>query len=142
MLGGIRRHGEVRMKITQIGVESVTLSLDRYGAGLRPDLSSPLGVRGEELHQWAFLTRTFQRALFGSDGGTSAIDNDDAARGFTNVGAVDSREEPGWATSGILGRYDLEGVVGRQSPPPCPGLHGLDIHARRSYSGYRRPFHC
>ena len=26
---------------------------------------NPLGVGGTELHQWAFPTRTFQRALFG-----------------------------------------------------------------------------
>jgi len=40
-----------------------------------------------DLHQWLVPTRTFQRTLFGADGGTTGIDDDFAARGFKNVGA-------------------------------------------------------
>ena len=68
-------------------VESLTLSLDGYGAGPDQDVDNPLGVGGAALHGWAFNTRTFQRELFGSDGGESGIDDDFAARGFRNVGA-------------------------------------------------------
>ena len=39
------------------------------------------------LHRWALGTRTFQKHLFGSDGGESGIDDDFAARGFQNMGA-------------------------------------------------------
>jgi dihydrofolate reductase len=47
----------------------------------------PLGVGGTDLHQWLVPTRTFQRTLFGADGGTTGIDDDFAARGFKNVDA-------------------------------------------------------
>ena len=59
------------------------------GAGPSQDIDNPLGVGGTDLHQWAFPTRTFQRALFGTDGGTHGkVDDDFAARGFRNIGAV------------------------------------------------------
>jgi dihydrofolate reductase len=68
-------------------VESFTISLDGYAAGPNQDLNNPLGVGGTDLHQWLFPTRTFQRILFGADGGTIGVDDDFAARGFDNVGA-------------------------------------------------------
>lgn len=73
--------------MTRIRVESFTISLDGFGAGPGQDIDHPLGVGGSELHQWAFPTRTFQRTLFGADGGTTGIDDEFAARGFTNIGA-------------------------------------------------------
>jgi dihydrofolate reductase len=75
------------MKMTRVRVESFTISLDGYGAGPDQDRNHPLGVGGTDLHKWAFPTRTFQRALFGGDGGTTGIDDEFAARGFMNVGA-------------------------------------------------------
>ena len=50
--------------ITQLG-----LSLDGYGAGPDQDIDNPLGVGAIGLHQWLISTRTFQRTLFGKDGG-------------------------------------------------------------------------
>ena len=73
--------------MTRVRVESFTISLDGYGAGPKQDIDYPLGVGGTELHQWALPTRTFQRALFDADGGTTGVDEDFAARGFKNVGA-------------------------------------------------------
>ena len=73
--------------MTRVRVNCFTVSLDGYGAGPNQDLANPLGVGGTELHQWLFPTRTFQRTLFGNDGGTTGIDDDFAARGFHNVGA-------------------------------------------------------
>jgi len=75
------------MKVARVRVESFTISLDGYGAGPSQDINNPLGSGGTDLHQWAFPTRTFQRALFGADGGTTGVDEDFAARGFKNVGA-------------------------------------------------------
>jgi len=74
-------------RMTLVRVESFTISLDGYGAGPSQNVDNPLGVGGTDLHQWAFPTRTFQRALFGADGGTTGIDDDFAARGFKNIGA-------------------------------------------------------
>jgi dihydrofolate reductase len=73
--------------MTRVRVESFTISLDGFGAGLSQDADNPLGLRGAELHQWAIPTRTFQRVLFGAKGGTTGVDDDFAARGFRNVGA-------------------------------------------------------
>ena len=73
--------------MTRVRVESFTISLDGYGAGPGQEIDNPLGVGGEDLHQWAIPTRTFQRALFGAEGGTTGIDDDFAARGLRNIGA-------------------------------------------------------
>jgi dihydrofolate reductase len=73
--------------VTRVRVESFAISLDGYGAGPSQDIDNPLGVGGTDLHQWAFPTRTFQRALFGTDRGTTGVDDDFAARGFRNIGA-------------------------------------------------------
>lgn len=73
--------------MSRVRVESFTISLDGYGAGPNQSIDHPLGVGGENLHQWLIPTRTFQRVLFGKAGGTSGVDDDFAARGFQNVGA-------------------------------------------------------
>lgn len=73
--------------MTRVRVESFTISLDGYGAGPGQGIENPLGVGGEDLHQWAIPTRTFQRALFGAAGGTTGIDDDFAARGLRSIGA-------------------------------------------------------
>lgn len=73
--------------MTRVRVAGFTLSLDGYGAGPDQDINNPLGIGGMELHQWLVATRTFQRTLFGKDGGTTGVDDDFAARSFRNVGA-------------------------------------------------------
>jgi len=73
--------------MTRVRVESFTISLDGYGAGPNQDIDNPLGIGGTDLHQWLIPTRTFQRTLFGKDGGTTGIDEDFAVRGFRNIGA-------------------------------------------------------
>ena len=74
--------------MSKLRVESFTISLDGFGAGPNQDLSHPLGVGGTSLHGWAMSTRTFQKAVFGSDvGSTGTIDDDFATRGFRNIGA-------------------------------------------------------
>jgi dihydrofolate reductase len=73
--------------MSQLRVESFTISLDGFGAGPNQSLENPLGVGGPDLHQWLLPTRTLQQTLFGADGGTTGVDDDFAARGFKNVGA-------------------------------------------------------
>ncbi|HCI13107.1 MAG: deaminase [Gallionellales bacterium GWA2_60_142] len=70
----------------KLRVESFSISIDGFGAGPNQSLENPLGAGGLALHQWAFPTRTFQQ-MFGNAGGTTGIDNDFAARGFSNIGA-------------------------------------------------------
>ena len=104
--------------MTRVRVESFTISLDGYGAGPSQGIDNPLGVGGTGLHQWAFPTRTFQRTLFGADGGTTGIDDDFAARGFANIGA--------W----ILGRNMFGPIRG-----PWPDLNW------RGWWGDNPPYH-
>ena len=69
----------------KLRVHAFTISLDGYGAGPAQSREEPLGRGGEELHEWMFPTRTFQR-MSGKDG-TTGIDDDFTARGFDNIGA-------------------------------------------------------
>ena len=70
----------------KLRVHSFAISLDGFGAGPNQDRDNPLGVGGMALHEWVFATRTFRR-MHGNDGGTTGVDDDFAARGFSNIGA-------------------------------------------------------
>jgi dihydrofolate reductase len=72
--------------MTKLRVNSFTISLDGYGAGPRQTLEEPLGVGGEDLHEWMVNTRTFKQLYGGGDGDTG-IDDDFTQRGFDNMGA-------------------------------------------------------
>ncbi len=71
--------------MARLVVRSFTISLDGYGAGPTQTRETPLGVGGEELHDWLVNTRTFKR-LQGQDGGDAGLDEDFAARGFEDIG--------------------------------------------------------
>lgn len=67
-------------------VRSFSISLDGYGAGPDQTREAPLGVGGEELHDWLVDTRTFKRYQR-AEGGSTGIDEDFAALGFADIGA-------------------------------------------------------
>ena len=71
----------------KVRVHNFTISLDGYAAGSGQSLDNPLGVGGSELHDWAFATRTFQRAQ-GMDGGDAGIDDEFAGEAGTGIGAT------------------------------------------------------
>ncbi len=71
----------------KIIVKHFSLSLDGFGAGVSQDLENPLGIRGMELHQWAFPTKMFQ-TMIGNSTGEEGIDNEVMSQTFENVGAV------------------------------------------------------
>jgi len=72
--------------MSKLRVHCFSISLDGFGAGPNQDLNNPLGVGGEDLHQWLFPTRVFQK-MQGKDEGTTGVDNDFAERGFERIGA-------------------------------------------------------
>ncbi len=72
--------------MTRVRVHNFTISLDGYGAGPLQTREVPLGVGGEELHDWFIPTRAFQ-SIIGKPGGTTGVDNDIAARHGVGVGA-------------------------------------------------------
>lgn len=65
--------------MARVRVHNFAISLDGYGAGPRQTRDAPLGVGGEELHEWYVATRTFQRML-GKDDGTTGTDDEFASR--------------------------------------------------------------
>ena len=74
--------------MTRLIASAFTISLDGYGAGPHQSRENPLGVWGEELHDWLVSTRTFKRT-HGGEGveGDTGIDEDFAARSMAGMGA-------------------------------------------------------
>jgi dihydrofolate reductase len=72
--------------MAKLRVHAFSISLDGYGAGPDQTRENPLGVGGEELHEWMFPTRTFQQ-MQGKEGGTTGVEDELTRRGFENIGA-------------------------------------------------------
>jgi len=72
--------------MSRLLVRSFSISIDGYGAGPDQSLENPLGVGGEELHEWFFHTQTWQ-AMYGDGGGESGPENDLAQQGMSGFGA-------------------------------------------------------
>jgi dihydrofolate reductase len=70
----------------RLRVHCFAVSLDGFGAGPTQTIETPLGVGGEELHDWFVSTRTFKQVV-GKEGGTTGIHDQFAARGLQNIGA-------------------------------------------------------
>ena len=73
--------------MSKLRVHCFGVSVDGFGAGPIQSLEEPLGVGGENLHEWFFPTRVFQKMVQGKDGGTTGVDNDFAERSFAGIGA-------------------------------------------------------
>ena len=73
--------------MTKVKVAAFSISLDGFGAGLKQSLKNPLGIRGDELHEWVLKTKFFKKKLLEKKGGTQGIDNDYARQSFDNIGA-------------------------------------------------------
>jgi dihydrofolate reductase len=72
--------------MSRLLVRSFTISLDGYGAGPNQSRETPLGVGGEEVHDWLVNTRTFKQ-MQKQEGGNTGVDETFAAQGFENIGA-------------------------------------------------------
>ena len=72
--------------MSKIRVNSFAVSLDGYSAGSNQSLENPLGVRGPELFEWFFSTRTWMQ-MHRQEGGSTGVDDEWARRGMENAGA-------------------------------------------------------
>ncbi|QBI19881.1 dihydrofolate reductase [Egibacter rhizosphaerae] len=71
-----------------VRVSNFSVSLDGYAAGPDQSMDAPLGIGGEQLHEWAFATRSFREPL-GMEGGVrGGVDDDLVAKGNGGVGAT------------------------------------------------------
>ena len=72
--------------MSKVRVSGFGVSADGFGAGPDQTLQNPLGVGGEQLHHWAFATKTFH-TMFGKEGGSTGIDERFAAAAMEGIGA-------------------------------------------------------
>jgi dihydrofolate reductase len=107
---------------------SITMSLDGYVAGPDQSLENPLGVRGMELHQWAFPLKVF-RETHGGEGGevnaSSAVVEDRQA----NIGATIMGRNMFGGGPGPWGDESWQGWWG-DDPPYHHPVFVLTNHAR------------
>ena len=90
---------------------SITMSLDGYVAGPNQSVTNPLGEGGQELHNWAFATRSW-RKQHEMEGGATGADDDIIAESLLNIGAT------------IMGRHMFGGGTGRWGKDPWRGWWG------------------
>ena len=95
---------------------NISMSVDGYMAGPDQGLATPLGVRGDELHRWAFATRTFGSMFDAAGGGTTGLDDDMAKRGDVGVGATIMGRNMFGPVRGPWGDSDWRGWWGDEPP--------------------------
>jgi dihydrofolate reductase len=116
--------------MSRLRVESFSLSLDGYGAGLKQDLENPLGQNGKIIFEWFFPTLTFQQ-MIGESGGKTGIDNQFASRGFENIGANIMGRNMFGPIRGEWKDEEWKGWWGPNPPYHSP-VFVLTHHARKS----------
>jgi dihydrofolate reductase len=73
--------------VPKLRVHNFSVSLDGYAAGPDQSRETPLGLGGEELHNWMFETRTWHQ-MSGEEGGEEGVDDRFAAAGEVGLGAT------------------------------------------------------
>jgi dihydrofolate reductase len=96
----------------------LSISLDGFVAGPNPSQHDPLGIGGEQLHEWAFAAAAWREA-HGREGGEGGLDSDVIAETVGRTGA------------GIMGRKMFSGGSGGWEDDPNP----------RGWWGDEPPFH-
>jgi hypothetical protein len=70
--------------MTELRVHNFSISLDGYGAGPAQSVENPLGVGGEQLHEW----------IFAPDAKRTEVDDRMQARGTEGIGATIMEKAP------------------------------------------------
>jgi len=102
-----------------VRVSSYAVSIDGFGAGTDQSLQNPLGVGGEDLHEWFFPTATFQK-MYGKGHGEAGVDETFARRGMEGIGAwilgrnMFAHSRGPWPDDGWKGWW------GEEPPYRCP----------------------
>jgi dihydrofolate reductase len=116
--------------MSKVKVAAFSVSLDGYGAGPDQTREEPLGKRGEELHEWIFPTKMFQK-IYGKGEGTEGTDNDFAEKSFENLGAWIMGRNMFGPIRGSWPNDDWKGWWGENPPYHVP-IFVLTNHARES----------
>jgi dihydrofolate reductase len=107
---------------------SITTSLDGYLAGPNPTLDDPLGIGGEQLHEWALRLASW-REQHGMSGGETGIDSEVVEESTENVGAYLMGRQMFGGGPGSWGDEPWEGWWG-DTPPFGVPVFVLTHHAR------------
>ncbi len=99
--------------VPRVRVHAISMSFDGCVAGPSQDEARPMGIDGQQLHEWIFATRT-GRAMIGQPGGETGLDDDFVAAGFDGIGAT------------IMGRNMFGPVRGEWTTPAWTGWWGDD----------------
>ena len=108
---------------------NMTMSLDGYVAGPRQSLENPLGEGGQDLHAWAFATRSFRAAHGMDDGGETGLDDDIAASWNDGIGATIMGRNMFGPVRGPWGGEEWRGWWGEDPPYHTP-VYVLTHHPR------------
>jgi dihydrofolate reductase len=73
--------------MARLRVHNLAMSVDGFVAGSDQGVENPLGVGGEQLHEWMFRTRS-GRQMLGEEGGETGIDEDIWREGVDGIGAT------------------------------------------------------
>jgi dihydrofolate reductase len=114
--------------MSRVRVECFTISIDGYGAGADQSINNPLGVGGEDLHDWIVSTRSW-RQMHRKEVGETGIDDNFAARGHKNVGAWIMGRNMFAPVRGPWPDMDWKGWWGKNPPYHGP-VFVLTHHAR------------
>jgi dihydrofolate reductase len=113
--------------MSKLRVCNLGISIDGYVAGPDQSVADPLGVGGEELHEWMFATATWKRVT-GQEGGTTGIDDRLMAAGIDGIGATIMGRNMFGPVRGPWGDSDWTGWWG-PNPPYHHDVYVLTHHA-------------
>jgi dihydrofolate reductase len=114
--------------MSKVVVQAFGVSLDGFSAGTDQSLENPLGVRGPELMQWFFPTKTFIEQ-HGDKGGETGIDDSFAAESMSGKGAWILGRNMFGPVRGPWPNEDWKGWWGDEPPYHVPTFI-LTHHAR------------
>jgi dihydrofolate reductase len=111
----VGRNIESRYFMVKILVESFSVSLDGFGAGLDQSEANPLGVGGGQLHEWIFATKTGLK-MIGQSGGEDGVDDDFFKRGLERRGPTIMGRNMFGPVRGSWGDSEWRGWWGDEPP--------------------------
>jgi dihydrofolate reductase len=124
----------------KLRVHNLAVSLDGYAAGPDQSIEDPLGVGGEDLHEWMFATRG-GREMMGQAGGDEGVDDRFWRQGDDGIGATIMGRNMFGPVRGPWGDDEWRGWWGDTQPyhhpvfvlthhprPPIPMEGGTTFH--------------
>jgi dihydrofolate reductase len=99
---------------------NISMSLDGYVAGPNQSRDEPLGVGGEDLHDWVVRTRAFKAMSGNPDEGETGLDNDRASAWAQTYGATIMGRNMFGPIRGDWGAEEWKGWWGDNPPYHSP----------------------